>query len=500
MWLFRFLAVLLGLLPLAAFEGICAVCDWGRPSLHDDPFVGFRSVLPLFVPSDDGTRYEIPKSRYGFFRAESFAAVKPRDEFRVFCLGGSTVQGNPWGIETSFTTWLEIALGAADSRRPWQVVNCGGVSYASYRLTPILEEVLTYQPDLVIVCTGHNEFLESRSFADFTDRGPALNAAIGAASHMRSFTLMREGYLRLQGRSAVPESRPLLPTEVEALLDYRGGLEAYHRDETWRRNVIAQYEFNLRRMAALCRAANVPLILIDPVCNLADSPPFKAEHDQQLSAERLAEWEATCEAAHQHLHGDDRDLAKATALFEEACRIDPQHAGAFYNLGKCHEAVGQWPSVRKAFIAAKELDVCPLRILEPMHEIVARVARETDTPLLDAQQFFAQRSSGGIVGGEWLVDHVHPKIEGHELLADELMARMASLDMVHPRSDWQVRKRAAFNEHFQSLDNLYFVRGMQHLESLRGWAAGRARRQRPAANSHGDSPKSRPSTSPGVAR
>jgi lysophospholipase L1-like esterase len=482
-WLFRLLAVLIGLLPLAAFEGMCAVFDWGRPSLHDDPFVGFRAVRPLFVRGDDGTRYEIPQSRYGFFRPESFAAVKPRGEFRAFCLGESTVQGNPWGIETSFTTWLEIALGAADNSRQWEVVNCGGVSYASYRLTPILQEVLDYQPDLVILCVGHNEFLESRTFESVKDRGPALNAALGAASQLRTFTLLREGYLRLQGKPAVPQSRPILPTEVEALLDYRGGLETYHRDEAWHRGVIAQYEYNLRRMIGLCRAARVPLILIDPVCNLADSPPFKSEHDRHLPAERLAEWEATCKAARKHLRGEDRDLAKATARFEEACRIDPLHAAAFYNLGKCYEAAGNWPAARAAYIAAKELDVCPLRILEPMHEIVQRIARETDTPLLNAQQLFAERSTGGVVGGEWLVDHVHPKIEGHQLLADQLLARMASLDMVQPRGDWQAQKQARFEEHFQSLDNLYFMRGVQHLESLRGWAAGRARKLRPANNS-----------------
>ena len=87
-----------------------------------------------------------------------------------YCLGGSTVQGRPYAIETSFTTWLELNLRTADPRYQWEVVNCGGVSYASYRLVPILRELLAYEPDLFIICTGHNEFLEDRTYASVKAR------------------------------------------------------------------------------------------------------------------------------------------------------------------------------------------------------------------------------------------------------------------------------------------------------------------------------------------
>ena len=42
-------------------------------------------------------------------------------------------------------------------------------------------------------------------------RGPLVNLSLEAASRLRSFTLLREGYLRLHGASssAPPESRPI---------------------------------------------------------------------------------------------------------------------------------------------------------------------------------------------------------------------------------------------------------------------------------------------------
>src|SRR4051794_35685427 len=56
--LFRVLAVGLGLLPLAACEAILWAFDLGRPSAHDDPFVGFSTIRPLFERNAEGTRYE----------------------------------------------------------------------------------------------------------------------------------------------------------------------------------------------------------------------------------------------------------------------------------------------------------------------------------------------------------------------------------------------------------------------------------------------------------
>ena len=134
--LFRVLAILLGLSAVLLLEGMLRLTDWGRVADVGDPFVGFSEVRPLFVLNEQGDRYEIPLSRQTFFQPESFAAKKAPHEFRIFCLGGSTVQGRPYSIETSFTSWLELSLQAADPSRAWEVVNCGGVSYASYRLLP----------------------------------------------------------------------------------------------------------------------------------------------------------------------------------------------------------------------------------------------------------------------------------------------------------------------------------------------------------------------------
>jgi tetratricopeptide (TPR) repeat protein len=478
-WWFRLAAVIVGLSPLLAAEGMCRLFDWGRPTLHDDPFVGFNPV-PLFVLNDEGTRYEIPKSRQKFFCPESFPARKSAGDFRIFCLGGSTVQGRPFAIETSYTSWLEISLNAAQPDRNWDVINCGGVSYASYRLIPILREVLNYGANLIVLDTGHNEFLESRTFDHLQHRGELVNASLEAASQLRTFTLMREVYLRTQGKSsaAAPEGRPLLPAEVDALLDYKNGLEDYHRDEAWRAGVIEQFEFNLNAMIRIAREAGVEIVIVNPCSNIRDFAPFKSLHRDDLTPPQLETWEKLCVAGRAHMHGDAAELREAIACLEQACQIDPQHAATFYHLGHCYLAAHRTDDARRMFEKARDLDICPLRILPAMSESILRVAENTGTPLVDAQALYESRSRDGLVGDQWLVDHVHPSIAGHQLLADTLADQLIAMHVVVPGAGWAAQKERRYEEHLASLPDIYFLKGLQRLESEQHWAHGRATRIR----------------------
>ena len=479
------MAVMLGLFPLLVIEGVCRQYGWGRPELHDDPFVGFRSILPLFVLNRERSRYEIPAARQEFFRPESFPAVKRDGECRIFCLGGSTVQGRPFAVETSFTTWLELSLSAADPSRTWNVINCGGVSYASYRLIPILKEVLGYEPDLIIVYTGHNEFLEARPFDHVMDRGSLVNNALAVASRLRTFTLIREQYLRLRNRSSTGpvRGRPILPTEVEALLDYRGGLEEYHCDDEWRKGVIEHFSYNLHSIVQLVRSADTHLLLINPVSNLRDCPPFKSQHRDDLTPEEKQRWESLCRTARRYVTASDSDVATAIAALQQACMIDPQHAMAHYHLGHCYVAAGRSQEAHRAFWKAQELDICPLRMLQAMNDAVLEIARSTETPVLDAQSLFEKHSREGLTGDEWLLDHVHPSIIGHQLLADALTEELTSMGLVHISADWIVEKQERYRDHFESLSDLYFLKGAQRLKAVRDWAQGRATRLRPKEQS-----------------
>ena len=469
---FALASLLLGFVPLIVAEFALRSAGLGQVSDVDDPFIGFVNVRPLFEANNDSQQYEITEQRQTFFRPDSFSIHKQANEYRIFCLGGSTVQGRPYAIETAFSTWLELSLQTADPRHKWEVVNCGGVSYASYRLAPIMRELLDYQPDMFVLYTGHNEFLEDRTYGPIKRTPPWIARSHVWLSRLRTYNALRSLSIRLRQnpREKTERDRPQLPEEVDALLDYRGGLSDYHRDDVWRSGTIAHFEFNLRRMVALAHEHGVPIILVNPVSDLKDTPPFKFAHRGDLTGDEQKRFEQLWDEAKK----EGISVNERIALLRQTIAIDDAHAGVHFHLGKCYLNQQQFDLAKDEFTAAKDEDICPLRILTPMQQIIKRVARDTGTPLIDAQLLFAQLTRDGITGNEWLVDHVHPSMRGHQRLASALFDELVRQDLVHPTSGWELRREKVFRDHMQSLDAMYFIRGQQRLKGLQLWTQGRA--------------------------
>lgn len=469
--LYRLAAVLLGLSPLLLLELGLRAGGWESPNEITDPYIGFSEIRPLFELDSESGEYRISEARLPLFQPDSFAAEKPANGFRIFCLGGSTVQGRPWSVETSFAAFLEIGLQTIAPERRWEVVNCGGVSYASYRLIPILDEILAYEPDLVVLCTGHNEFLENRTYAAVKQTPGWLNAAHERLSGSRAYQFLRS----VAVEPSQTGSREILPADVEAELDFRNGLEFYHRDDRWREAIVQDFENNLEGMVARARQANVPLILLNPVSNLKDQPPFKSEHTPGASkANRTAVEQLLSGSVAQN--GDAEGERKA---IEKRLADNPRHAGLQFRYGSCLLELGRTGEARQALIDAKDQDVCPLRILEPMRSVVQQVARRSAIPLLDLQAFFEERTPAGIAGREWLVDHVHPNLRGHQLIATALIERLQNVSVLgEPGDDWKKEVDDRYAAHLSRLDFMYFERGQERLRGLRRWTRGEVTRER----------------------
>lgn len=468
-WLFRVCAVLLGLFAVLLVEGLLGLTNLGRINDIGDPFVGFSENRPLFVLNEATQRFEIPESRQTFFQPDSFAAKKKPNEFRIFCLGGSTVQGRPYSIETSFTTWLELSLNAADPSKQWQTVNCGGVSYASYRLVPIMRETLKYDPDMFIVYTGHNEFLEERTYSNMKHQPRWLLAAQERLSRSRIYGVAWQ----LLASTEKHQEPVNMPAEVDALLDYQGGLAKYHRNDALRRQIVEHYGHNLRRMTRLARNAEVPLVFVNPVSNIRDTPPFKVELPTQLSDQQrgalVRYWEQAKEASWE-------DLSLKKELVNRVLAIDNGHAEAHFLLGKIHDSLGDTRNAKSEYLLAKDTDVCPLRMLESMHRELTECARLTGTPLLDARRLFVDTAEQGLPGDEQLIDHVHPNIEGHQKIAELLFDHMVEENLLVPEIDWRERQNQRFKENYASLPENYFPESVARLRGLQKWTQGRVLR------------------------
>tara|TARA_R110002049_G_scaffold4601_5_gene32731 strand:+ start:1019799 stop:1021730 length:1932 start_codon:yes stop_codon:yes gene_type:complete len=370
--------------------GIAAVTD------TDDPYVGFSNQQPLMrqVTMDTGeSYYQTATNKLDWFNDQSFPATKSANTRRVFCVGGSTTYGRPYWDGTSFVGWLRELFPLVQPDVQWEVINAGGVSYASYRVAAVMQELAEHEPDLFVVYCGQNEFLERRTYRDIFDQ-PALRTNLHAAL-MRTRTWAFADRLFGKVNDAPQTESPItLPGEVDEMLNHTVGPVDYHRDDVWQADVVRHYTANLHRMVAIAETAGAKIVFVTPASNEMDCSPFKSE--PHADSHRVADFQ--------------------------------------YEQGKKAFDAGQFSSALDRFRAAVNEDVCPLRAIDPIVDAVAAVAKQHRVPLVDFPALLRQQCliehGHECLGNQYFLDHVHPDNETHRRLALWILNELQEQSMV----------------------------------------------------------------------
>jgi tetratricopeptide (TPR) repeat protein len=463
--LIALLDILLGLLPLPS-----------RPTDPQDPFLGFSGVNPVFESyrgEHGAQRMRTSSLKKEWFNAQDFPVAKPEGAKRIFTLGGSTTYGRPYFHTTSFSGWLQKLLDSSPGAGRFEVINAGGISYASYRVKVVLRELLAYEPDLIIIFTGHNEFLESRTYPEMSEGlsvTTQLKALLGKTNSYKLLENLLEPLARgAQKESGEGQAQGVLGAEVETLLDESAGLGMYRRDTVFAAKVFDHFRFNVAEMIRLCKNAGVPVLFCTPVDNLKDFSPFKSSVNPSMTVAARRQLQQVLQ------NGEDLLLEgkaeEAQAAFAGAVKQDSLYAMSHFLLGRALLAVGDTASASASLLQARELDVCPLRARQPLHRILAEQCSAAGVELLDLQAVLAELSPGGIIGDKYLMDHIHPGPEGHLIFAGEIYDWMA-----RRFTGWGLEAAALpkiddlLPRELAKLDSDYFQRGVLNLVKVMVWA------------------------------
>jgi tetratricopeptide (TPR) repeat protein len=420
--------------------------------LTEDPLVGFAENIPQFVEDTraDGTVIlRTANNKRGLFNYQEFPRDKGPHSYRIFCMGGSTTYGRPYNDAVSFCGWLRAYLKAADPAREWEVINAGGVSFASYRVAKLMAELKQYQPDLFIVYSGQNEFLEQRSYAALAELPAWVINLDATLSGTRVYTALKKMIDAVRPDSLdQAQARFKLSGEVNEILNHTMGPESYHRDDVLKRQIMTHYGLEMRRMARIARSADAGIVFIKPAINLKDMSPFKSEHRDDLEEQARKDWEALYQRA-AGLYADG-DISGALALYRQALAIDDRYAELHYRIGQALFRLQQYTGAEQAFRRAVEEDIAPLRILEPMQQILAEVAASEDVPLVDfpaiIRRAYLARSDHAVFGKEYFVDHVHANREGYRLLGLALLDQLVDQGIATPDAAWGEAQIEAVNK------------------------------------------------------
>ncbi|MEZ4415900.1 MAG: tetratricopeptide repeat protein [Gemmatimonadota bacterium] len=449
-----FLLVMEGLLYLAGVKPL---------QERSDPLVGFAGYSPLFVEAStpDGERvFETASTKFNWFNQQQFPVPKAAGVQRVFCLGGSTTYGRPYEDRTSFCGWLRAFLPAVDPGKRWEVINAGGISYASYRVVRVMEELTRHEPDLFVIYTGHNEFLEKRTYDRLLQTPEFMRDLASLASRLRLYSLLSD---------IVYPPKAQLGTEVEAVLDRSVGPEDYHRDDAMRDAVLEHFQISLQRMADIGQQSGAGIIFVSPASNIRDFSPFKSEPSAGLDATEVVQIRQLKASITEQV--DAQEYQRAADLATGGLAIDPRDADLLFLEGRALLALGDTNEARGAFILARDEDVAPLRALTPIPDIVSEVASRTANGLVDFAGMVERAAPDGIPGEESFLDHVHPTIEVNRRLALAIIDEMVEMEVATPVSSWNEAEIASISERVNgSVDVEANVTALTNLSRVLTWA------------------------------
>jgi tetratricopeptide (TPR) repeat protein len=399
----------------------------GVPTLieQDDPFLGFSGLVKVF--QREGPIYRTrPATRDMTFNDQSFLAEKPSNGLRIFCLGGSSSFGFPWGAEAAFTSIVGEVLAATHPERQVEAVNASGVSYAMHRMNIVADELLAYEPNVFLVYEGHNEFIEPAFFDALKHRSAFRTRLEYALSYSRVYSSIWFAAGRLRNSQHSPASG--FETRV-----MRDQTHVYSPEE--KEAVVAEFRWRLERLVRRAQAAGVKVVLATVPCNLRQWRPEAstgvaslAEHDRQTRSDLLASGSRLLKSGRFELAAVD---------LEQAARIAPHHAETQFLLGQAYEGLGRFDDARSAYQRACDEDASPIRRLSGINVAIREIALQQGALLVDVDRLFEQQSEHGLVGFNLIEDYVHPTRQGHELIAWQIWEAMERAGWFNDKSHAQ---------------------------------------------------------------
>jgi len=379
---------------------------------QEDPFRGFSGLVKVF--QREGPLYRTrPAIRGGTFNDQSFLAKKPSTGLRIFCLGGSSSFGFPWGAETAFTSIVGEALAATHPERQVEAVNASGVSYAMHRMNLVADELLDYKPDVFLIYEGHNEFIEPAFFDALKHRSKLRTGIEYVLAYSRVYSGMRfvTGCLR---NSLQP------PATGFGTRVMRDQTHVYSAAE--KAAIVAEFRWRLERLVRRAQAAGVKVVLATVPCNLRQWRPEASTGAAALSEPERHKRSELFASGGRLLKSGRFDLAAAD--LEQAARIAPHHAETHFLLGQAYEGLGRFDDARCAYQRACDDDASPIRRLSSINLAIREIAHQQGALLVDIDRLFEQQSEHGLVGFNLIEDYVHPTRQGHELIAWQIWEAM----------------------------------------------------------------------------
>ncbi len=324
-------------------------------------------------------------------------SLKQKDSYRIFVYGGSTMAGMPIK-EFGFVSQLEFWLREIHPEKALEVYNFGRPGSPSTYVRRMVEESISHGPDLLIVLSGHNEFLQAR-----IERVPNKIVTSFALTRVlvRILNNLREALFQL------PEN------------DFMPILKVYDRDSSLFKEKVQVYLDNLRGIAETTRKNNIPLLLLTVPSNVSEWPPVY----KRIVTNGGEEYESWIAEVDKFLADGLSD--RAIESIHKRLHTYRNNALLLYLLAKSYAAAGDYEQAITLYTKAKDLDPMPWRVLTEFNQAIKKLAKFDGVFLVDVEKSFQQQAMHGLVGFSLVADNCHPTPLSNAIISRDILSLMA---------------------------------------------------------------------------
>lgn len=354
---------------------------------------------------------------------DPFDKEKKPNSIRIFVLGESSAAGFPFEPNGSFSRYLRDGLRLLYPSKNIEVVNAGISAISSFVIKDLLPGILAQKPDLILIYTGHNEYYGALGVSS-TESAGSSSLLINLSMKLSKFKLYK---LVANLINSVSSTVATKGEEQDGTLMSKMAKDKLipYQSDTYKAG-IDQFKSNLEYILTECRDKNVPVILSTIVSNLRDMAPFESVKDKNGMA--------------------------ANDYF--------QKANDFLKMGDTLKA-------KENFVKAKDADALKFRAPSEINNVIKSLALTYKCKLIDSEEKFNKISPLGIVGSNLLVDHLHPTLNGYQILGkyfiEEILNTAAFSEPEKKYSIEELDVRIRGNFAFSQLDS---VIAKQRLASL----------------------------------
>ena len=306
---------------------------------------------------------------------DPFDIQKRENTIRIFVFGGSTTAGYPYSTNASFPRRIKRKLELVYPENKIEVINLGVSAVNTYFIYDILPDIINNEPDLLIFYTGHNEYYGALGPAssEYIGSNPTIVRALLYIREFKTYQLLSDFIGSMVGLFSSQNNAERGTLMKEMIKEN----EVYQNSELYE-NGVNQFRENMQSILALCSEKKIPVFVGKLFSNFRQAPLGNIE-------------------------------SKANELFKNAESL---------------LADGDTTKALIEFVKAKDADPLRFRAPEEFNIILEELKTKNDFELVDLVNGFEKRAEYSIPGFDLLIDHLHPNLEGYDLMADLFYKRI----------------------------------------------------------------------------